>query len=70
LALFGGPVESVTGSCPSITFTIHGNVVRTNGNTAFANGACSSLKTGGQAGVVGKGQEDGSLLASCVASGI
>jgi hypothetical protein len=70
VALFGGPIEGVSGSCPSITFTIHGQVVRTDGNTTFANGSCSSVETGGQAGVVGTAEADGSLVASCVATGI
>jgi hypothetical protein len=69
VALVGGPIESVTGSCPSITFTIHGNVVRTNGDTTFANASCSSVETGGQVGVVGTAEADGSLVASCVATG-
>jgi len=70
VALFGGSVDQVTGSCPSITFTIFGNVVHTNGSTAFGDGSCASLKAGDQVGVVGTAQTDGSVLASCVATGI
>jgi Domain of unknown function (DUF5666) len=64
-----GPAEHVAGSCPAISFTIAGNTVQTNAATSFATGSCSSLKTGAGVGIVGTAQADGSILASCVASG-
>src|SRR5262249_48462022 len=65
-----GAAESLAGSCPSISFTVHGNGVRTNATTAFGRGSCSSLQSGDRIGAVGTLQADGSILASCVASGI
>ena len=70
VALFGGRVERITGSCPAVTFTIFGNIVHTNGNTAFSDGSCASLKTGDRVGVVGIAHTDGSVVASCVATGM
>jgi Domain of unknown function (DUF5666) len=68
LALIG-PAAGVAGSCPAISFTIAGNTVQTNAATSFATGSCSSVKTGTGVGIVGTAQTDGSILASCVASG-
>src|SRR5262245_31621822 len=68
--LVGGSIDLVTGSCPSITFTIFVNVVRTNGSTTFGDGSCATVKAGNRVGVVGTAQTDGSVLASCVATGI
>jgi len=65
-----GAVEGLAGSCPSISFTVHGKTVRTKATTAFGGGACSSLKSGDRIGAMGTFQADGSILASCVASGI
>lgn len=64
-----GDIESLTGSCPAITFAIGRNtVVRATATTSFGSGSCASLKSRARVGAMGTAQADGSILASCVAS--
>jgi uncharacterized protein DUF5666 len=66
--MFGGSIDGVSGSCPSLSLSIHGTRVQTNSATTFGSGAsCSSLKAGTAAAAFGTIQANGSLLASCVA---
>src|SRR4051812_47226095 len=41
-----GKIDDVHGSCPSLTFTLRGFVVRTSSATAFQKGPCKDLKDG------------------------
>jgi hypothetical protein len=61
-----GPAGSVSGTCPSLRFTVMGYSVATNGSTAFEGGACSTLRSGNQVNVTGTRQADGSILATRV----
>ena len=65
----GGVIDSVRGSCPLITFAIHGQTVRTDSGTSFG-GACESLRGGERVRAAGTVQDDGSMVASCVAAGM
>lgn len=65
----GGAIDSVEGSCPLITFTIHGQTVRTDSGTSFG-GSCESLRGGERVRAMGTVQGDGSMVASCVAAGM
>jgi hypothetical protein len=64
-----GTVSDISGSCPSVTFAINGKTVRTNASTSYAGGSCASLKNGARAAVMGAGQSDGSIAATCVSFG-
>lgn len=64
-----GSVTGLSGSCPSISFSVNGKAVRTSGDTSFPGGSCAALKAGDGVGVFGSTQADGSIAATCVASG-
>ncbi|OFW22009.1 MAG: hypothetical protein A3H97_02780 [Acidobacteria bacterium RIFCSPLOWO2_02_FULL_65_29] len=65
-----GPVElkgalgGLSGTCPSIAFTVSGSSVAANGSTKFEGGACSTLKNGDKVEVEGTRQSNGTVLAS------
>jgi hypothetical protein len=61
-----GRVSSLTGSCPSLTFTLEGRTVRTNAQTDFRKGSCSKLENNDRVEVEGVPQADGSVLATRV----
>jgi hypothetical protein len=61
-----GVVESLAGSCPSVTFSVGGTAVRTNGQTKFHGGGCGKLKNGSSVAVTGVQQTDGSIDANDV----
>jgi hypothetical protein len=58
-----GEVGGLSGTCPSLTFTLEGTVFRTNASTQFIGGTCEGVKSGEQAGAMGTPQDDGSVLA-------
>ena len=49
----GGTVNSVSGSCPAIVFTMGGTAVVTDNNTSWTGGTCASLAPGGTAHATG-----------------
>jgi hypothetical protein len=61
-----GSAGGVKGSCPSLTFTVNGYSVATNGSTTFSGLGCSDLKSGTKVTVDGIKQADGSVLATKV----
>ncbi len=61
-----GLVSALTGSCPTVTFTVNGKTVKTTPETAFHGVGCSNLKNGGRVEVKGATQTDGSIVASFV----
>jgi len=61
-----GAVSGVSGTCPSITFTLAGKTIRTNASTEFKHGPCSSIASGDTVEVEGTLQTDGSVLAKKV----
>jgi hypothetical protein len=61
-----GRVSGLQGSCPSLTFTLQGRTVRTNGATDFKKGNCGKLDNGDSVEVDGLVQADGSVVAGRV----
>ena len=64
-----GTVQSVGGSCPSLVLGMGPANAITSETTLFE-GACGSIKVGDRIGVSGTSQADGSVAASCVATGL
>jgi hypothetical protein len=63
--VLNGEVSNVSGSCPNLTFSISGTLVRTNGATAFAD-RCQRVRERRDFTVTGVVQGDGSVLALIV----
>lgn len=63
-----GTVSSVSGSCPSLTFTVSSTRVFTNSSTTFAGKGCGDLKNGDTLGVGGVKEPDGSVRATYVSN--
>jgi len=61
-----GTISGVSGACPSLTFTLAGTIVKTDGSTQFKGGDCSAIVSGVQAEVKGVKQADGSVKATRV----
>jgi uncharacterized protein DUF5666 len=59
-----GPVSNLSGSCPTLTFTIQGTTVKTNNGTRFEHGQCARVANGRRVEVEGRRQADGTLLAT------
>jgi len=58
----GGTVNSVSGTCPAIVFTMGGTAVVTDNNTTWNGGTCLSLAPGGS--VEATGTRNGDTLAA------
>jgi len=61
-----GVIAGLSGACPSVSFTVAGQPVVTNGSTRFDGGACGDLRNGQTVEVEGVRQGDGSILANKV----
>ncbi len=62
-----GLVSALTGTCPSVTFTVQSTKVSTNTATSFEHGTCLvAVKNNVRVEVKGTKQSDGSILASRV----
>lgn len=61
-----GAISGLSGTCPSIAFTLAGKTFRTNSSTEFKGGACSALANGDTVEAEGAVQADGSVLAKKV----
>ena len=59
-----GPVTSLGGACPSVTFRIGGTLVRASVGTMFDDGGCTALRNGDRVRVDGIQQPDGSVQAT------
>ena len=57
-----GKVSAVSGSCPSLTFTVENEVVRTDSQTEFRHGSCSDVRNDRKVNVRGYMQADGRVL--------
>jgi hypothetical protein len=64
-----GPVSGVTGTCPSLTFTVRGRQVVTNSATSFKDGLCAQIVNNTDVEVKGQRQANGSLQAIRVSIG-
>jgi hypothetical protein len=60
---FEGLISGLSGTCPSITFTVAGRTVNTNSSTRFEN-PCVSIANGTRVEVEGDRQANGSILAT------
>jgi hypothetical protein len=58
-----GVVSGLSGTCPTLSFTVLGSAARTNGATFFKDGSCAQIQNGTAVEVKGERQADGSLLA-------
>lgn len=61
-----GSVTGLSGTCPTISFTLGQTAVRTNADTRFDQGSCADVKNGVDAGAAGAKQSDGSITAARV----
>jgi len=61
-----GTASGVTGTCPTVTFTVSSTTVMTNASTKFDGVACTALATAGRLEVEGTKQSNGSVLATKV----
>ena len=61
-----GTVSNLSGTCPSIVFSVSGTTVRTNSSSKFNGKGCDGIKNGDTIGVAGIKQTDGSILATQV----
>lgn len=59
-----GAVAGLTGTCPTLTFTVQNTRVTTSGTTAFDDTTCARVANGMQVEVKGTRQADGSITAS------
>ena len=65
-AKVSGDVSDVSGSCPSLRFTVRGTVVTTSSSTEFRKGPCHDVTAGREVAVEGSRQIDGSIAAEKV----
>jgi hypothetical protein len=61
-----GVVTALSGTCPTLTFTLGSLRITTTGSTYFKDGACPTVQNGMAVEVNGRPQADGSLLAMLV----
>jgi hypothetical protein len=61
-----GTVSALSGTCPTLTFTLGTLRVTTTGSTYFKDGACPTVQNGMSVEVNGQPQADGSLVAMLV----
>ncbi|MBZ5710027.1 DUF5666 domain-containing protein [Nannocystis pusilla] len=57
-----GPVESLKGTCPDLSFTVKGETIITDEQTEFDDGTCDSIRNGDRVEIEGR-IEDGRLVA-------
>jgi Domain of unknown function (DUF5666) len=61
-----GTVSNKSGNCPTLTFTVQGSTVTTDGNTKFEDGQCSQIANGTKVEVDGTRQANNTVLAKKV----
>ena len=61
-----GDVSRLSGSCPSLTFRLESQMVRTTSGTSYEHIQCSGIKNGIELEVYGRMQTDGSLTATAI----
>lgn len=64
-----GTVSGLSGTCPSITFMVHGRPVQTTSATSFSHSTCTSLQNNAVVEVKGQRLADGTLQATSVELG-
>ncbi len=63
---FQGSISNLSGTCPSLRFSLGPKVVTTDGDTNFKKVKCGDLENGTKVKVTGEVQSDGTVLASKV----
>ena len=58
-----GAVKSLSGTCPTVSFTLENRSIKTSTSTAFGDGGCAAIKNDVRVAVTGTIQADGSILA-------
>ena len=58
-----GTVAALSGTCPTITFTVSGVTVKTTGATRFEDGWCAGVQNNARVEIQGRRQSDGSIQA-------
>ena len=58
-----GTVAALSGTCPTITFTVSGVTVKTSGATRFEDGWCAGVQNNARVEIQGRRQSDGSIQA-------
>jgi hypothetical protein len=58
-----GAISNKSGTCPTLTFTVQGSTITTDGNTKFEDGQCSQIANGTKVEVEGTRQANKSVLA-------
>ena len=61
-----GALGGLTGTCPTIGFTVNGLQVMTSSSTTFDGASCTSLKSGNKVEVKGTKQSNGAIAATSV----
>jgi len=61
-----GAVSGLSGTCPSLTFTVHGTKVTTTAGTIFDGVTCARVQNGTSVDVKGQRQADGTVAATRV----
>lgn len=61
-----GLISGLTGTCPSLTFTVGTTRVTTNGTTEFRGTVCAAVVNGARVDIQGTRQTDGSIVATKV----
>jgi len=61
-----GPVTSLSGTCPTVSFKVGSTSVSTNSSTVYSGGTCNNLSNTKQVAVTGTSQADGSALATLI----
>jgi hypothetical protein len=59
-------VSGLSGACPTLSFTVSGNRVNTDGDTKFTKGPCKKLTNGMGADVAGERRANGTVYATRV----
>jgi hypothetical protein len=61
-----GAISNKSGTCPTLTFTVQGSTITTDGNTKFEDGQCSQIANGTKVEVEGTRQANNSVLARTI----
>ncbi len=61
-----GPVSSLNGTCPSLTFIVQGSRITTTASTVFEGVTCANLRNGAKVTVTGAAGADGATAATRV----
>jgi hypothetical protein len=61
-----GTVANLSGTCPTLSFTVAGRSVATNAGTEYPTGSCNALRNGNDVTIDGDQQPSGTVIATRV----